>query len=88
MMRQEYWHCKYFHRGVGGAEGCTINFYCLHGCDDFEDRRENLCLKCEGLSVDLKDKHPILCMYDDHYSETYEGLQEKCPKKMGYGIND
>ncbi len=38
------------------------------------------CKECEGLSIDLKDPKPYLCMYDDHYTKKLENLNKKCPK--------
>ena len=40
------------------------------------------CNNCEGLSIDLEDAMPYLCMYDDHYSKKIEDLDKECPKKI------
>ena len=45
-----------------------------------------ICLTCNGLSVDLEDPEPYLCMYDDHYADTLEELQVECFKKINGGI--
>lgn len=38
------------------------------------------CVDCEGLSVDLDNSQPYLCMYDDHYAESLEDLNKECFK--------
>ena len=43
----------------------------------------NLCVDCEGLSVDLDNSQPYLCMYDDHYAESLEDLSKECFKGEG-----
>jgi len=40
------------------------------------------CVDCEGLSVDLDNPQPYLCMYDDHYAESLEDLNKECFKEL------
>ena len=40
------------------------------------------CVDCEGLSVDLDNSQPYLCMYDDHWSMKLEDLSKECFKEF------
>ena len=40
------------------------------------------CVDCEGLSVDLDNSQPYLCMYDDHWSMKLEDLSKECFKEL------
>ena len=46
------------------------------------------CEDCLGLSLDLNDPKPYLCMFDDHYAGTVESLSDKCPQNKEVKIEE
>ncbi len=46
------------------------------------------CEECPGLSIDLNDPKPYLCMFDDHHAGMPESLSDNCPQNKQVKIEE